>query len=202
MIKTVFKTQQKSNNSKVYFTSDPHFGHDNLNAKLRKLTTEDADALIIKNWNKTVLYANDKVYIVGDLTMEKHNFIEKYISQLNGEIIVIGGNHDNIKCCKKLQELGITVMGCLEYKGYIVTHIPVRYEQAKEFRGNIHGHIHSYEIPSYRYINVSCDMNNFTPLNLDDILRKQSKKKSITSIVNLTLLFFKYKLKNMTFLKK
>ena len=202
MVKTVLKTQQKSHNPKVYFTSDPHFGHDNLNAKLRKLTTEDADALIIKNWNKTVLYANDKVYIVGDLTMEKHNFIEKYVSQLNGEIIVIGGNHDNRKCCKKLQELGITVMGCLEYNGYIVTHIPVRYEQAKEFRGNIHGHIHSYEIPSYRYINVSCDMNNFTPLDLDDILRKQSKKKSITSIIKLTLLFFKDKLKNMTFFKK
>lgn len=45
-------------------------------------------------------------------------------------------------------------------------------------------------------------MNNFTPLDLDDILRKQSKKKSITSIVNLTLLFFKDKLKNMTFFKK
>ena len=111
-------------------------------------------------------------------------------------------NHDNRKCCKKLQELGITVMGCLEYKGYIVTHIPVRYEQAKEFRGNIHGHIHSYEIPSYRYINITGDLNNFTPLDLDDILRKQSKKKSITSIVKLTLLFFKDKLKNMTFFKK
>lgn len=197
MVKTVLKTQQKSHNPKVYFTSDPHFGHDNLNAKLRKLTTEDADALIIKNWNKTVLYANDKVYIVGDLTMEKHNFIEKYISQLNGEIIFIGGNHDNRKCCKKLQELGITVMGCLEYKGYIVTHIPVRYEQAKEFRGNIHGHIHSYEIPSYRYINITADLNDYTPQTLDYIINKQRNKKSIKSYLYLTYKIWELKLKRL-----
>jgi calcineurin-like phosphoesterase family protein len=74
--------------------------------------------------------------------MEKHKKISYYLSQLNGHIRIIGGNHDNARCCHEYRELGVTVMGVLNYKGFICTHIPIHETQLEGFAGNIHGHIH------------------------------------------------------------
>ena len=78
--------------ARVFFTSDLHFGHKNLCQGLRGMTSEDSDQLIINNWNKVVT-KRDIVYVLGDITMENQNDIPKYIKQLNGRIILIGGNH-------------------------------------------------------------------------------------------------------------
>ena len=109
--------------------------------------------------------------------MERPPLIQHYIKRLNGTIVIVGGNHDTRKCCAEFQRLGITVMGALEYKGYIVTHIPLAKEQAKEYRGNIHGHIHSFEIPSSRYISIVADLNSYTPLTLEEIITTILKAK-------------------------
>jgi calcineurin-like phosphoesterase family protein len=186
-----------TNNPKTYFISDLHFGHDNLNKALRCMTTEYADELIISNWNSVVRHSNDKVYVVGDITMEKHNKLESYLSRLNGEIIVIGGNHDNKKCCNELKNLGITVMGCLEYKGYVVTHIPIRSFNASEYRGNIHGHIHAYELPSPKYINITADLNGYTPRDLDYIINKQNNKKRLSTMIYLTYKLLRYRVRRL-----
>lgn len=162
----------------VYLISDPHFGHTNLNLGLRGMTNEEADELIIKNWNTKVKSPKDIVYVVGDFCMERPPLIQHYIKRLNGTIVIVGGNHDTRKCCAEFQRLGITVMGALEYKGYIVTHIPLAKEQAKEYRGNIHGHIHSFEIPSSRYISIVADLNSYTPLTLEEIITKQHIKQN------------------------
>lgn len=182
----------------VYFISDPHFGHNTLNVNLRGMTSEECADIIIRNWNKKVTSPKDKVYLVGDVTMEKHNFIEKYISQLNGTIVVIGGNHDNRKCCEMLQQIGVVVMGCLEYKGFIVTHIPVIKSCSREYRGNIHGHIHTYELPSHKYISVVPELNGYTPLSLDEIIEKQRNKKKIKSYIKLYIKMYVQKIKMRT----
>ena len=106
--------------ARVFFTSDLHFGHKNLCQGLRGMTSEESDKLIIDNWNKVVT-KRDLVYVLGDITMENQNDIPKYISQLNGRIVLVGGNHDTKQCCDVYRKLGITVMGCLEYKGFICT---------------------------------------------------------------------------------
>lgn len=176
----------------VYFISDPHFGHTNLNFVLRGMTNEEADELIIKNWNTKVKSPNDIVYVVGDFCMEKPALISQYYKRLNGTIVLIGGNHDNRKCCAEFQRLGIVVMGALEYKGFIVTHIPVDKHHAKEYRGNIHGHIHSFEIPSSLYLSVVPELNNYTPLTFEELIAKQKHKKTIKSYISLSYLKFKF----------
>lgn len=170
----------------VYFTSDLHFGHKNLCLGLRQMSIEESDELIINNWNKTIT-KRDIVYVLGDIVMEKHNLLEHYIKQLNGTIIVIGGNHDTRKCCKELQKLGIIVMGCVEYKGFICSHIPLHPDCVAECRGNIHGHIHlkgnieglgSYEPKPIegRYYNVNCEFHNYTPVPFDKIIKYFEEK--------------------------
>ena len=166
--------------SRVFFTSDLHFGHKNLIEGLRKMTIEESDKLIISNWNKVVT-KRDIVYILGDITMEKPQLIEQYLTQLKGEIRIIGGNHDDVRCCKMFQKLNIPVMGVLNYKGFICTHIPIHPSQIEYSRGNIHGHIHlSGDIeglgrynPSKiegKYYNVNTEFHNYTPVLFSDIV--------------------------------
>lgn len=178
--------------ARVFFTSDLHFGHKNLCQGLRGMTVEESDKLIIDNWNKVVT-KRDLVYVLGDITMENQNDIPKYIKQLNGRIVLIGGNHDTKQCCDVYRKLGITVMGCLKYKGFICTHIPVHpneleHEDRQLFRGNIHGHIHrAGEIDgvSYSpktdygplYYNVNTELHNYTPIAFDDLVADFQQKR-------------------------
>ena len=163
----------------VFFTSDLHFGHRNLIEGLRKMSVEESDNLIISNWNK-IVHKKDIVYILGDITMENPKIIKQYLSQLKGEIRIVGGNHDTIKCCKVFQELNIPVMGVLDYKGFICTHIPIHPSQLERARGNIHGHIHlsgdieglgrySPEKLEGKYYNVNIEFHDYKPVLLENI---------------------------------
>lgn len=166
--------------SKIFFTSDLHLGHKNLVEGLRNMSVEESDNLIIQNWNNVVT-KRDNVYVLGDFVMEKHNIIERYVRQLNGNIIIVGGNHDNRRCCIEYQRLGIPVMGALQYKGFICTHIPIHESTLMGFKGNIHGHIHNEgyidgvgdyypeQIKDKRYYNVNTEFHNYTPVDFSMI---------------------------------
>lgn len=88
--------QQPEAKQKIFFTSDLHFGHENVlrfdNRPFR--TIEEMDEELIRRWNVKV-GKGDLVYVLGDLIWksasgEAHNLIKR----LNGQIILIKGNHD------------------------------------------------------------------------------------------------------------
>lgn len=173
--------------SRVFFTSDLHFGHKNLIEGLRNMSVEESDMLVIENWNK-VIKKRDTVYILGDIVMEKPLYACAYLPRLNGNICIVGGNHDTKICCETYAKMGIPVMGVLEYKGFLCTHIPVHPTQIEHFRGNIHGHIHlsgdieglgRYNAPLVegRYYNVNTEFHNYTPVLFDDIVSWFEKNK-------------------------
>lgn len=164
--------------SKVYFTSDLHFNHKNLCNGLRHMSPEESNNLIISNWNKLIT-KKDTVYILGDVTMEDHNSIDLLL-QLKGQKVIVGGNHDVKKCCIEYPKFGIPVIGALQYKGFLCTHIPIHPTQLTGFIGNIHGHIHlsgiingigEYMPPKLEgpYYNVNTEFHNYTPVLFDDI---------------------------------
>ena len=100
-----------------------------------------------------------------------------FLKRLNGNIKIIGGNHDDQRCVKVFNQLGILVLGCLEYKGFICTHIPIHPDEVKFFRGNIHGHIHKDMQGNIRdlgvgYFNVNTELHNYTPILFEDIERR------------------------------
>ena len=160
--------------SRVFFTSDLHYAHDSLCKGLRKMTVRESNELIVANWN-SVVNKRDIVYVLGDLTMEKHQPITELLKKLKGDIRVIGGNHDDIRCCREYMQLGIPVMGVLQYKGFFCTHIPIHPRELDFCRGNIHGHLHiggvidDYgEYSPYAlgdgYYNVNTELHNYTPV--------------------------------------
>jgi len=160
--------------SEVFFIGDTHFGHKGIlkfsgTKEYRKFDSiEEHDNELIRRWNNTV-NKNDTVFHLGDFCFGKRNL---YIAgKLNGDKKLILGNHDTyasidyLKYFKKLY-------GAVEYKGMILSHIPVHESQFKRYHMNIHGHLHENNLEDYRYFNVSCEQINLTPIPYDEILNK------------------------------
>lgn len=169
---TLYKLE---NNMATYITSDLHFGHKNLINNVRGMSVEENDALLIRNWNNTVK-KKDKVFVLGDITQDKPDIIRNIIPQLHGVIEVVLGNHDTPRCTKALVECGCKVSAYVEYKGYILSHIPLDKEQLHKYKGNIHGHIHiaeKYVQPmGPEYINVNCEFFNYTPQRIENFIKE------------------------------
>lgn len=82
------------NKFQTYFTSDLHVGHANVIRHCNRpySSVEEMDEALINNWNSMVL-PGDLVYILGDFVW-KVNDIPKALSRLNGDKVLISGNHD------------------------------------------------------------------------------------------------------------
>lgn len=81
---------------KVFFTGDLHFGHENvLKFDNRPFTTvEEMDAELIRRRNNKVSNG-DLIYVLGDMIWKTSNDdAPSLIKSLNGQIILIKGNHD------------------------------------------------------------------------------------------------------------
>ena len=81
---------------KVFFTADMHFGHKNVISFDRRPfeTVEEMDEKLIRRWNAKV-GKGDLVYVLGDMIWKTRNGdAEALIRSLNGQIILIKGNHD------------------------------------------------------------------------------------------------------------
>ena len=171
----------------VYFTSDLHFGHENIMKFCnRPFASVDAmDKALINNWNQTVS-SEDEVYILGDFT----NSIEKakrFLPALNGRKYMIAGNHD--KWITNIEEVGFCFEWVKKYasisgKGFkwVLFHYPIA-EWQGFYRGSIHlhGHVHNRPNSSYwnpsivRAFNVGVDVNDYKPVSMIEIVKRANK---------------------------
>lgn len=153
--------------SRVFLISDLHFGHKNMALKRGFKDEVEHDEHIIKMWN-SVVHKRDMVYILGDITMEKpHHYHLLYM--LNGRKKVVAGNHDKPQHSNELMKYVDSISGMVQYKGYVLTHCPIHESEIDRFRANIHGHVHENTLPDDRYINVSCEVVDYTPVEFSQI---------------------------------
>lgn len=172
--------------SRVFLISDNHFsdydGPDGIIAKFHRKFSNSAEmnACMIRNWNR-VVNKNDKVFSMGDFAWLKDEMI-KYASQLNGVKYFILGNHDFEGDRWWLNEENydnaiFPLMSVLTYKNrdFLLVHRP---EDVPSWWNGwiIHGH-HHWMLPKFpfidgktRNINVSCELVDYTPVDLDWIL--------------------------------
>jgi len=141
--------------------------------KYRKFSSNEEYFNTLKtNWNKTV-HKRDKVFILGDITMEKKN-IYHLLNELNGYKVFILGNHDKEQNGNELIKYG-NVAGMLKYKGFWLSHAPIHPQELRGLK-NIHGHTHGNHVKRFglfrdkRYINVCMDVINYTPIEFSKIL--------------------------------
>lgn len=152
----------------VFFIADTHFKHKNvLKFRTQFKSLEEHDETIIQNWNKVITKKKHIVWVLGDMffaNKDSYFGLVDILCRLNGTIRIISGNHDNIK----FYPTDMLWNGIWKKYGYWLTHAPIHPDELRNAK-NIHGHVHSKTIPDDRYINVSCENINYTPISLEQI---------------------------------
>jgi calcineurin-like phosphoesterase family protein len=153
----------------VWFCSDLHFGHKNIQ-KYRNscVSEEDNRNQIVADWEKVVTKRDD-VYVLGDACFSMDTI--KTFQTLPGRKFLIRGNHDTLDTQVYLQVFK-SVYGLWKYKEFWLSHAPIH---PQELRGriNLHGHVHYNSVPDKRYFNC-CVENllatvNRSLISLDEI---------------------------------
>ena len=163
---------------KIFVISDTHFGHKGIitfekddGSKVREFkSVEEMDETMVENWNKVVRPV-DRVYHLGDIVMNRRCL--PILDRLNGKKVLIKRNHDIFK----LRDYTPYFDDIRAYKVFpkhmiILSHIPIYAGGLDRFRLNIHGHLHSNKIDDDRYMNVSVENINYTPVDMAEILEK------------------------------
>lgn len=124
----------------VKFIGCLHFNHKSM-AKYRGFQDDFYhDEYMVQQWN-SVVHKRDLVIIVGDVTMEKSDSYYQ-LDRLNGRKKVVLGNHDMGRHNKEMLKYVDSLHGSYDYKGYMITHIPIHPNEVHFYRANIHAHIH------------------------------------------------------------
>lgn len=165
---------------KRYVIADLHFGHQNV-IKYEDRPFKDAvemDEKLIELWNSTVS-TGDIVYVLGDFTLSrKLATIQSLTNRLNGDKILIMGNHDTRKP-KDYVECGFKVAirrPIMVDPGVILMHEP--FTDSFLIALNyfyFFGHVHSKKTLMDEYSNcfcVSVERIGYKPIDLDKCLRE------------------------------
>lgn len=162
----------------IYFISDTHLEHTNIIKYTGRpfKNIDEMEKCIVHNWNKTV-DEGSIVYHLGDFTRNS-SLVKTLVDKLNGKIFLIKGNHDT-KSTSFYNSCGLTVLPNLtkleEYK-LILSHKPLDDKMIPLGYTNIHVRIHNKELDDTfdksKHINVSVEQINYTPINLEDLLKK------------------------------
>lgn len=189
---------------KIFFTSDLHFGHERVLQFDRRpfATVEEMDAELIRRWNAKV-GKGDLVYVLGDMIWKtRNNDAPSLIKSLNGQIILIKGNHDRFLHNSKAKA---ALAGVKDYDDICVTledgtkrrcilsHYFIPMYNGHHHQGiHLHGHSHFTdeadieiniadklnEMGFHNEIyNVGCMYWNYEPVTLDEIIHGSKKKR-------------------------
>lgn len=181
----------------VWVTSDTHFGHQNILSyenrveKLKVNTVEEHDQELIRRWN-SVVCKDDLVIILGDFSFKKAEATNELLKQLNGDKVLVRGNHDIFLDDKKFDKSlfkAIYDYKETKYKGQEIAlmHYPIQdfKHQSRETKPAVllFGHIHTFriEIPKHSY-NVGVDVNDYYPVSLTTAIAKALNNKG--NIIN------------------
>lgn len=167
----------------VFFLSDNHFCHSNIlnfyDYHGRPLRAGFSDVIsmneyMIEQWN-SVVRPNDKVYHLGDIIISTSRYrFEEIFPKLNGDIVLIKGNHDKAKLslyADYFRDVRSEVM--LKHpktlKKIIFSHRPIFLGEYDEASLNVHGHIHDKVLEDHRYFNVSVEQLNYRPIAWEEL---------------------------------
>ena len=174
----------------IFFTSDSHYGHSNIIWMCKRPYTnvEEMNRKLIENWNN-VVKPDDLVFHLGDFAFGGQPLWRSIREQLNGNIILIKGNHDdrNLKNgCKVLFD-GVydQVKFYIENRCIYLNHYPFlcyggSYRSEEDAVFQLFGHVHSGQNSTgldndrlkmlfpYQY-DVGVDNNNYTPVSWEQI---------------------------------
>lgn len=187
---------------KVFFTSDLHFGHENVIRFDNRpfASVEEMDAELVRRWNAKV-GKGDLVYVLGDLIWKSRNGdAHNLIRSLNGQIILIKGNHDrflhnaqakaSLAGIKDYDDICVTLEDG-SVRRCILSHYFIPFYNGHRHQAiHLHGHSHftdeaELELKMAKELNesdskndiynVGCMYWDYAPVTLDEILSQTAQ---------------------------
>ncbi len=180
----------------IWVVSDTHLNHanilkftddaGNLIRGSRFANTREMDECILENWN-SVVKPGDKVYHLGDVMFGDREYFKKLWPRFHGSKRLIVGNHDDIKFLSSGGFFAkVDMWRMFTEFGLLLTHVPVHPSNLRIFATegeyvegdvgsvqksfvNIHGHIHQNASPPGPYRNMSVEVINYTPVNIEKL---------------------------------
>lgn len=179
--------------SRTFVYADPHFGHSGVckflgrtGEKLRPWDDVYKMNEDMIKWYNEVVNDEDRVYILGDVAMNRKG-LDSSLHRLKGRKVLVKGNHDQDKL-SYYSKFFDDIRAYVVKKGFIMSHIPIHPGSLSRWDINIHGHLHDgsvhyedkYDQPDVykdnRYVCVSVEHTNFRPILLDNILKNAGLK--------------------------
>jgi calcineurin-like phosphoesterase family protein len=184
--------------SKVFFTSDTHWGHGNI-IKFCDRPFKDVEEMnykLIENWNKKVPQ-DGLVFHLGDFAWGGSDMWKNIRQQLNGEIILIKGNHDQKNMSSTAEQTLFKYSAWqmlieIEGRKVLLNHFPFLcyagvYRDPKGLVYNLYGHVHSgpgkkgEDIPRLIHTfptqyDVGVDNNDYEPISWYEVNEKIQKQ--------------------------
>lgn len=189
-----------SSDTKIWFTSDTHFGHNNILRFCKRpwSTTLEMDEVLIANWN-SVVSSENIVFHLGDFAFAPNSRWKEIIQQLNGHIYLIVGNHDETRypgpqIFDMFEGVASQMLIKIDDQHIYLNHYPFLC-YAGTYRSQpviqLYGHVHSGQDSTgldndrlkmtfpYQY-DVGVDNNNYTPVSweqIKEIIKNQTNGK-------------------------
>ena len=191
------------NGEKIYFISDTHYGHSNIIGFCKRPfeNVEEMNEKMIENWNNKVP-ADGIVYHLGDFSWGGYQQWKSIRERLNGEIILIKGNHDIKNLMPTANDLfkSVSFQMRIEIEGRKIwlNHFPLlcysgTYRDFDRFEFNLFGHVHlsnhkerntgrdcdrCFQMLFPTQYDVGVDFNEFAPISwkeVDERIKEQIK---------------------------
>lgn len=138
--------KSSKNASKTYFTSDWHLGHRNV-LEFDQRPFQDISHMhqvLINNYNNTVS-PQDVCFFLGDMGLCKSEILLNIIQQLNGQKVLILGNHDKGASAMRAMSFDVVLNSAsliIANKHITMSHCPLRgvfREDVTGMRGAVEG---------------------------------------------------------------
>jgi len=159
----------------IYLTGDPHLGHKNI-IKYSHRPFDDItehDNCIIDNWNN-IVRPKDTVIINGDFSFASVEETKEYLKRLQGNKIMVLGDHDKqVWQCRNLfkeitQQKRLSING----KFIFIQHHCCRVWPRSHYNSyHAFAHSHGGLPPIGKSWDVGVDNNHYMPLDVEWFLR-------------------------------
>lgn len=165
---------------KIFVTANQQFGRFNAIKTYKRPfpSVEEMNFNLIKEWN-SVVSPEDRVYVLGNFAWDPET-AEMVVSQLNGDIIVVPGEHD--KAIEELDEMKNNLIN-VKFREFDIEFISeigvtVSYWPLSEWPLKSKGIPSVIGYPGSKYksdhkkniINCNCDLWDYKPIEISKIL--------------------------------
>lgn len=185
------KLKFDTSKDKLFFTSDSHFGHENIMKYCNRpfSSIQEHDEEMIRRWNE-VVPENGIVFHLGDFAFASESYIKSVLERLNGKKYLVFGNHDWRRmtkgiCEKYFEDVSQQMVIRIDNQIIYLNHFPFL-AFAGAWRGldaswQIFGHVHTstrtsngLDVQRMKYLfpqqfDCGVDHNDFYPYRYEEI---------------------------------